>query len=42
VKKALPKEAPQPGKFRVSGEAAPVAAEGEAAAQAETPTAPGA
>jgi large subunit ribosomal protein L3 len=41
VKKALPKEAPQPGKFRMAenGSAAPAAAE-ETAAPAETPAAP--
>jgi large subunit ribosomal protein L3 len=45
VKRVLPKEAPQPGKFRVSpqgGESAGTAAEGETAAQAEAPTAQGA
>src|SRR5262245_39092463 len=41
VKKALPKEAPQPGKFRIAedGSAAPAAAE-ETAAPADTPAAP--
>jgi large subunit ribosomal protein L3 len=41
VKKALPKEAPQPGKFRMGedGSAAPAAAE-ETAVPAETPAAP--
>jgi large subunit ribosomal protein L3 len=45
VKKALPKEAPKPGKFRVAGGEAAVAegaAEGEASAQAEAPTGQGA
>jgi large subunit ribosomal protein L3 len=45
VKKALPKEAPKPGKFRVAGSEAAVAegaAEGEASAQAEAPTGQGA
>jgi large subunit ribosomal protein L3 len=47
VKKALPKDAPKPGKFRLPGEAnggeAPaVAAEGEAAATAQGATAQGA
>jgi len=39
VKKALPKDAPRPGKFRMNAEAG---AEGAAAAQAEAPTAQGA
>jgi large subunit ribosomal protein L3 len=45
VKKQLPKEAPKPGKFRLpggDGANEQPAAEGEAAAQAETPTAQGA
>jgi large subunit ribosomal protein L3 len=33
VKKALPKDAPKPGKFRTAAEAAPAAAEGEAPAE---------
>jgi large subunit ribosomal protein L3 len=43
VKKRLPEGVPKPGKFRVTGgETAAAAAEGEAAAQAEAPTAQGA
>jgi len=42
VKKALPKEAPQPGKFRMADEASaePAAAEETAAAPAESTAAP--
>jgi large subunit ribosomal protein L3 len=39
VKKSLPKDVPQPGKFRLTGDGS---AEGEAAAAAEAPSAQGA
>ncbi|MEA2936312.1 MAG: large subunit ribosomal protein [Variibacter sp.] len=42
VKKALPKEAPQPGKFREANGGGTAAGEGEAAAQSDAATAQGA